>query len=128
MRSSSIVMTLPNGLGVVSVMAALLSLTWFRLATSSSARFGGRQPYLFVRKIPCVILFLLLGAAKCAATTVIPEIMTGLPLLRERMEPIQLGLVSPLNGVGGDLITELDALTEFSAKASVALSLQPRND
>jgi hypothetical protein len=26
-----------------------------RLATSSSARFGGRQPYLFVRKIPYVI-------------------------------------------------------------------------
>jgi len=37
-------------------MAALLSLTWLRLATSSSARFGGRQPYLFVRKIPYVIL------------------------------------------------------------------------
>ena len=49
-------MTLPNGLGVVSVMAALLSLTWLRLATSSSARFGGRQPYLFVRKIPYVIV------------------------------------------------------------------------
>src|SRR5262245_42100468 len=28
----------------------------------------------------------------------------------------------------GDLITELAALTEFSAKASVALSLQRRND
>ena len=54
-RSSSIVMTLPNGLGVVSVMAALLSLTWLRLATSSSAKFEGRQPYLFVRKIPYVI-------------------------------------------------------------------------
>jgi transposase-like protein len=37
-------------------MAALLSLTWLRLATSSSARFGGRQPYLFVRKIPYVIV------------------------------------------------------------------------
>jgi hypothetical protein len=36
--------------------AALLSLTWLRLATSSSVRFGGRQPYLFVRKIPYVIL------------------------------------------------------------------------
>jgi hypothetical protein len=55
MRSSSIVMTLPNGLGVVSVMATLLSLTWLRFATSSSARFKGRQPYLFVRKIPYVI-------------------------------------------------------------------------
>ena len=33
-----------------------------------------------------------------------------------------------LIGVGGDLITELDALTEFSAKASVALSLQRRDD
>jgi hypothetical protein len=27
----------------------LLLLTWLRLATSSSARFGGRQPYLFDR-------------------------------------------------------------------------------
>jgi hypothetical protein len=31
--------------------------------------------------------------------------------------------MSPLNGVGADLITELDALTEFSAKASVGLLL-----
>ena len=37
-------MTLPNGLGVVSVMAALLLLTWLRLATSSSAKFGAASP------------------------------------------------------------------------------------
>jgi hypothetical protein len=50
------VMTLPNGLGVVSVMAVLLSLTWLRLATSSSPRSGGRQPYIFVRRIPYAIV------------------------------------------------------------------------
>jgi hypothetical protein len=33
----------------------LLLLTWLRLATSSSARFGGRQPYPIVRNIPYVI-------------------------------------------------------------------------
>src|SRR5271169_4106168 len=32
-----------------------LLLTWLRLATSSSARFGGRQPYPIVRNIPYVI-------------------------------------------------------------------------
>jgi hypothetical protein len=32
------------------------------------------------------------------------------------------------NGGQGDLITGLDALTQISAKASVALSLQRRND
>jgi hypothetical protein len=37
-------MTLPNGLGVVSVMAAPFSLSWLRLATSSSARFGAAGP------------------------------------------------------------------------------------
>jgi hypothetical protein len=33
-----------------------LQLTWLRLATSSSARFGGRQPYSIVRNIPYVIV------------------------------------------------------------------------
>ena len=58
---------------------------------------------------------------------------------RERMEPTQVrimsplrftlvstlrfALMSPLNGVQGDLITELDALTEISATASAALLL-----
>jgi hypothetical protein len=32
-----------------------LLLTWLRLATSSPARFGGRQPYSIVRNIPYVI-------------------------------------------------------------------------
>ena len=36
-------------------MAASFSLTWLRLATSSSARIRGRQPYLIVRKILYVI-------------------------------------------------------------------------
>jgi hypothetical protein len=45
------VMTLFSGLGVVSVMAAPSRLTWFRLATSKSARFGAASPTLFVRKI-----------------------------------------------------------------------------
>ena len=30
--------------------------SWLRLATTSSARFGAASPYLFVRKIPYVIL------------------------------------------------------------------------
>jgi hypothetical protein len=37
-----IVMTLPRGLSVVAVMAFLLS--WMRLVTSSSARFGAASP------------------------------------------------------------------------------------
>src|SRR6516225_4240988 len=37
-------MTLPNGLGVFSVMAASFCLSWLRLATSSSARFGAASP------------------------------------------------------------------------------------
>jgi hypothetical protein len=45
-RSSSIVMTLFSGLGVVSVMAALLSAHLLRLATSKSAKFGAASPYL----------------------------------------------------------------------------------
>src|SRR5262245_40204569 len=43
-RSSSIVMTLFSGLGVGSVMAAPSRLTWLRLATSKSARFGAASP------------------------------------------------------------------------------------
>jgi hypothetical protein len=39
-------------------------MTWLRLATSSSARFGSRQPYLFVRKIPYVIRLRGPGGAK----------------------------------------------------------------
>jgi hypothetical protein len=39
-RSSSIVMTLPRGRGVVSLMAAPFLLSWLRLATKSSVRFG----------------------------------------------------------------------------------------
>jgi hypothetical protein len=39
-RSSSIVMTLFSGLGVVSVMAAPSRLTWLRLATSSQPDSG----------------------------------------------------------------------------------------
>src|SRR5262249_44952683 len=35
--------------------APSLSLSWLRLATSGSARFRGRQPYLIVRKILYVI-------------------------------------------------------------------------
>jgi hypothetical protein len=37
------------------VQRTSFSLTWLRLATSSSARFGGRQPYLNVRKTLYVI-------------------------------------------------------------------------
>ena len=37
-------MTLPRGLGVVSVMAAPFLLSWLRLATTSSARFGAASP------------------------------------------------------------------------------------
>jgi hypothetical protein len=37
------------------VMAVPFLLSWLRLATSSSARFGAASPYLFVRKIPYVI-------------------------------------------------------------------------
>jgi hypothetical protein len=36
-------------------MAVPFLLSWLRLATSSSARFGAASPYLFVRKIPYVI-------------------------------------------------------------------------
>jgi hypothetical protein len=43
-RSSSIEMTLPSGLGVFSVMAASFCLSWLRLSTSSSARFGAASP------------------------------------------------------------------------------------
>jgi hypothetical protein len=43
-------MTLLSGFSVASVMVDLLSLTWLCLATSSSARFGGRQPYLICAK------------------------------------------------------------------------------
>ena len=43
-RSSSIVTTLPKGLGVVSIMAAPFLLSWLPLATSSSARFGAASP------------------------------------------------------------------------------------
>ena len=60
-------MTLPNELGVVSVMAASFLLAWLRLATSSSARFGGRQPYPIVRNIPYVILMAPLPALTVAA-------------------------------------------------------------
>ena len=42
--SSSIVMILFSGLGVVSVMRLLLLLAWLRLATSKSARFGSVSP------------------------------------------------------------------------------------
>jgi len=49
-RSSSIVMTLPNGVGVVSLMAAPFSLSWLRLATSSSARFGAASPTQFCER------------------------------------------------------------------------------
>jgi hypothetical protein len=40
-------------------MAVPFLLSWLRLATSSSARFGAASPYLFVRKIPYVIIRLL---------------------------------------------------------------------
>ena len=46
-----------NGLSVSSVMAASSRLAWLRLATSSSAKFGSRQPQQFVRKIPYVIFW-----------------------------------------------------------------------
>jgi hypothetical protein len=47
---------LPNGLGVVSVMAVLLSLIWLRLATSRFTQI--REPYLFVRRMPYAIVII----------------------------------------------------------------------
>src|SRR5690349_9370881 len=45
-------MTAPSGLGVVSVMAAPFSLSWLRLATSSSARFGAASPTYLCERFP----------------------------------------------------------------------------
>jgi hypothetical protein len=41
----------------------------------------------------------------------------------EQIERLKIVINVPSKWGQGDLITELDALTEFSAKASVALSL-----
>jgi hypothetical protein len=54
-RSSSIVMTLPNGLRVVSVMAAPFLLAWLRLATLRFSQIRSRHPYSNVRNILYVI-------------------------------------------------------------------------
>jgi hypothetical protein len=57
--SSSIVMTLPSGRGVVSVMAASFLLSWLRLATSSSARFGAASPTQLCETFPTSSLSLI---------------------------------------------------------------------
>jgi hypothetical protein len=49
-------MTLPNGLGVVSVMAAPLLAVLVAFSHLQFSQIRGRQPYSIVRKIPYVIL------------------------------------------------------------------------
>ena len=48
--------TTPSPLrNVITIHGGSFLLSWLRLATTSSARFGAASPYLFVRKIPYVI-------------------------------------------------------------------------
>jgi hypothetical protein len=48
-------MTLPRGLGVISIMAAPFLLSWLRLATSTPARFGAASPTQLCENVPYVI-------------------------------------------------------------------------
>ena len=53
------------------------SLTWLRLATSSSARFGAAQPYLIVRKILYVIMALAWVHAQAPASEMLAMRLLG---------------------------------------------------
>ena len=98
-------MPLPNGLGAVSLMAAPFSLSWLRLATSSSARFG---PPALLNCAKDFVRYQSNTAATAGCTRNLKQYRRQARALRSTLiVPIVRGF---LWAVGGDLIEPINAL------------------